>query len=363
MNNTRIIGLIASLLIIGFLAWYFSNIVIYFIIAMVLTMIGQPIVRLLGHIHVGRLRIPHSLSCLLALLFIILIFASFFIIFVPLGSHQAALISRIDVDSVNQNMQNTLIRFDQILQNAGLLKEDQTIITLINNNIVDIVNIERVKGVFNNLLSFAGSFVVGIFSILFITFFMLKNSHLVLKTVLLIVPQHYHTETNNVFRNTNRLLSRYFIGISIEVMTMVILISVGLSIFNIPNAILIGFLGGCMNIIPYLGPLIGASVGVLLGVTNVLSTGGYDQIFLVIVTVLGTFLGANLIDNLILQPFIYSSSVKSHPLEIFVVLLMGGSIAGIIGMVLAIPTYTVIRVIAKEFMGRFRIVQKLTERI
>jgi len=144
---------------------------------------------------------------------------------------------------------------------------------------------------------------------------------------------------------------------------MITLISLGLTIFGIENALLIGFLGGMMNIIPYLGPVIGASMGVALGITTVISNGMFDQILPVVLIIIGTFLGSNLIDNMVLQPFIYSSSVKAHPLEIFVVLLMGGSLAGIIGMILAIPTYTVIRVIAGQFLNQFRLVQKLTERM
>jgi predicted PurR-regulated permease PerM len=60
---------------------------------------------------------------------------------------------------------------------------------------------------------------------------------------------------------------------------------------------------------------------------------------------------------------IYSNSVKAHPLEIFFVIIMGGSLAGIVGMLLAIPVYTVLRVIAREFLQQFRLVQKLTKKI
>jgi len=107
----------------------------------------------------------------------------------------------------------------------------------------------------------------------------------------------------------------------------------------------------------------GAILGVVIGVTAQLSYGLYGDLFMVIVKILGTFIGANLIDNMVLQPLIYSSSVKAHPLEIFLVILLAGSLAGIPGMILAIPTYTVVRIIAKEFLSQLRIVQKLTERM
>ncbi len=70
-----------------------------------------------------------------------------------------------------------------------------------------------------------------------------------------------------------------------------------------------------------------------------------------------------LIDNLVFQPFIFGKSVYAHPIEILIVIMMAGSLAGITGMILAIPAYTVLRVFAKEFFNNFRVVQKLTEKI
>jgi predicted PurR-regulated permease PerM len=149
----------------------------------------------------------------------------------------------------------------------------------------------------------------------------------------------------------------------IELTTMVTLLSIGLTLFGVKNALLIGFFGGMMNVIPYLGPVIGAAVGMLLAVFSVLGAGMYSEVFSLIFVVLGVFAGSNLIDNMILQPLIYSNSVKAHPVEIFLVILIAGSIAGIPGMILAIPSYTVLRVIAKEFLSQFKVVQKLTKNI
>lgn len=363
MNSTRIAGTVAAIAVIAFMGWYFSNILAYFLVAMVLSVIGHPLVKILSNFRIGRFRIPHTVSCIIALLLIIAIFALFISLFVPLVTNQAALISRIDMDSLNENLRGSLIWFEQKMHTTGLLARDQTLIVFINENIENLINLGRVSKFLDNILSFAGSLFIGIFSIIFITFFLLKEQHLVSRFTLLIVPERYHTETRNVFSQSKYLLTRYFIGICIEVISMITLISLGLMILGIDNAMLIGFLGGMMNVIPYLGPVIGASMGVVLGITTVISAGAFDQILPVVLIILSTFAGANLIDNLVLQPFIYSSSVKAHPLEIFVVLLMGGSLAGIIGMILAIPAYTVIRVIAGQFLSQFRLVQKLTERM
>jgi len=149
----------------------------------------------------------------------------------------------------------------------------------------------------------------------------------------------------------------------LEVLGVMSIIAVGLWIFGVENALLIGFFGGIMNIIPYLGPVIGSVIGITLGVTATLASGAYSEMLPVLIKLAGIFLVANFIDNNILAPLIYSRSVKSHPLEIFFVIIIGGSLAGLLGMLLAIPVYTVLRVIAKEFFQQFRIVKKLTKSI
>jgi predicted PurR-regulated permease PerM len=89
--------------------------------------------------------------------------------------------------------------------------------------------------------------------------------------------------------------------------------------------------------------------------------GFYDHVLVTAIIVVLVFSAANLIDNIILQPIIYSTSVKAHPVEIFLVIIMAGSLAGIPGMILAIPGYTVLRIVAREFLGKFRLVRKLTQ--
>jgi predicted PurR-regulated permease PerM len=69
------------------------------------------------------------------------------------------------------------------------------------------------------------------------------------------------------------------------------------------------------------------------------------------------------LDAALIQPFIFSKSVKAHPLEVFLVILVAGTVAGIPGMIFAIPSYTIFRVIAREFLSGFKIIRKLTEKI
>jgi predicted PurR-regulated permease PerM len=159
------------------------------------------------------------------------------------------------------------------------------------------------------------------------------------------------------------MLSRYFIGLLSQLFIMMILLTIGLSLFGVDNAILIGFFGGFMNVIPYLGPIIGATIGTVLGISSDLGMGLYDNALNTAITVILVFVIANLLDNIVVQPLIYSKRVNAHPIEILLVILMAGSLAGIPGMILAIPGYTVLRIVAKEFLSGFKLIDKLTENI
>ena len=159
------------------------------------------------------------------------------------------------------------------------------------------------------------------------------------------------------------MLSRYFTGILIQISLITIFVSIGLSILGVKNALLIAIFAALINVIPYLGPLIGAAFGVLITISSNLDLSFYSEMLPLIGKVVFVFGCMQMLDNFLLQPFIFSNSVKAHPLEIFLIILVGAQLAGIPGMILAIPTYTVVRVIAKIFLSKYRLVKKITEKM
>ena len=166
---------------------------------------------------------------------------------------------------------------------------------------------------------------------------------------------------NTIVMETKDLLSRYFIGILAQITVIILVISIGLSILGVQNALLIGVIAGVFNIIPYIGPLMGAGIGLLLAATSQLEVSPDAALFGFLMSAIIPFVVAQLLDNFLLQPLIFSKSVKAHPLEIFMVILAAGSLGGIIGMIVAVPTYSFIRIIAKEFFNGYKIVQGLTK--
>lgn len=354
---------ILLIIVAGYMIWRFSFMIVWILIAAVISFIGQPIVRFLDKVHIRKWRIPHSVSAALSLLFVVLMFFGLIAIFVPLIVSQAQTISKIDVNLLAHNLQGPLQWLDDESHSMGVIPAGQTLQDFIIIKAKSLVNIGSVTTVINSFFDVAGTVFVGMISVIFIAFFFMKDENMFEEILLLFVPENHHDATRKVIADSKNLLMRYFIGVMLEVLGVMSIIAVGLWIFGVENALLIGFFGGIMNIIPYLGPVIGTTIGITLGITATLASGAYDQLLPVLAKLTGVILTAHFIDNNVLVPLIYSKSVKAHPLEIFFVIIMGGSLAGIPGMLVAIPVYTVLRVIAKEFFQQFRVVQKLTSKI
>lgn len=360
---TRIVITVIFTILLTLSFWYFSSLVTSLIVSLVLSLIGRPLVKALRKVKIGKFRISIPLAAGMTLITQVILLVSVILIFIPIVSSQATVISNIDNKRVSNNLNKTIHNTDKKLLEYGIIQPDEQLEILIDEKITQIVNVATFSNIIKNLLSFTGNFFVGAFSVLFMTFFFLKDENLFVNMILLATPSQHSRKIKNILRKTRELLARYFIGLLIEIGSMITLLILGLTFLGVPSSVLIGFFGGTMNVIPYLGPAIGASVGTVLGILGELGAGNYLDFYLVGGKVVLVFLAANLIDNIILQPLIYSNSVKAHPLEIFIVIMMAGSLGGAIGMILAIPIYTVLRIIAGEFLGEFRLVQSLTKKI
>lgn len=354
-------GYILVLLIIGFLIYKFYYIIGWVLIAAILSFIGEPLVRYFDRIHIKNLHLPHWLSSLISLFIIILLFVGILAIFVPLIINQAAAISKIDVTQLGEDLQGPIQWIDTQLRNSGTIEEDQSFNDYITERVRSIISLNTLGSFAGRVISAAGNIFLGLFAIIFISFFFLKDENMFEEGVLLIVPPRYEAGTRRVIADSKVLLKRYFIGILLELIAVISLMTIGLSILGVKNALLIGFFAGIMNIIPYLGPVLGAAIGLTLGITGTLAGGNVTDLLPIVIKVIGVIAVVQFIDNNILVPMIYARSVKSHPLEIFLVIIMGGGLAGFPGMLLAVPVYTVLRVIAREFFQEFRVVQKITE--
>ena len=360
---SRLFIIIPILLLVIYLLWFFSTIVLYVLISLGLSFIGKPLVKNLNNIKIGKFKFPNGLSALLTLLLILFVFILIIHFIIPIITSQANMITSIDLQRITIYYKAPINTFENLLRNYGFISNHQTLEGMISSKIMQLLHVVNFSDVFSYGLSFVGSFLIGTFAVLFITFFFLKDVKLFSKVILLLTPDKYHNEANHIMEASAKLITRYLLGLLMEILSMTLLLYIGLMIIGIKSAFLIAFIGGLLVVIPYVGFIIGALLGVLIGITSGLSFDLTADIAKIAIEVLCMFGATKIIDDFVLQPLIYANSVKAHPLEIFLVIMIAGSIAGISGMVLAIPVYTFLRIVAKEFLTKSKLINKLTEHL
>lgn len=357
-----IIGVGLSIILVLFL-WFLRNIVVYVLISGILSILANPLTIRLKKVNIGKFRIPSGLSAMIALISIWVFFFGLMSIIIPLAASEIRVLSSLDYGEIWMKFDHVLSRMDVFLRDFGVFTGDgSTSSGIIMERLKSMFSISDLTGLFTIFFNGIGNFGVAFFSISFITFFFLKEGTLFKRMVMVFVPKQLESQTLSVFSTSKNLLARYFIGITIQVILICTLITLGLLVLGVKNALIIGIFAGFINIIPYIGPFIGAGVGLSIAFTTGLNLELAELIPLLLKTSI-VFLTVQLLDNILFQPIIFSNSVKAHPLEIFLVISIGGTLGGIPFMILAIPGYTVLRIVAKEFLSQFKIVQDLTKRI
>ena len=349
--------------IIAVLCWYFRSVLIYIIVAFVISLIGQPVFRTLKQITVKGRSAPDWLLSAFTLVSIILIIALIVTQVIPI-------VSGIIRDALAMNNSITFDRDMLDRFNAWIISmfpdvgRDFDIVTFSLGKLKDLTSFSGVSNILGSVASIVASTVIGVFSIVFISFFFIKDEALFGKIVGALVPDRIEESVGKTILDIEMLLSRYFVGLTIEVMGVMLLDFLGLWLIariGVNYAIGIAFIAGILNVIPYVGPLIGDVIGI--GLCLILKYGagvGLDvNVWIFILIVFAIMQGTQLVDNFIYQPLIYSTSIRANPLEIFIVLLIAGHVGGVVGMLVAIPSYTVIRVIASRFFYKYKPVRRL----
>ena len=361
-NLKTILGIL-GVLILGYGLWYFKSIVSYVIVSAVISLIGTPIVSWLSKIKIGKKFIPKSIAALAALTIMIGALIAMVSLFAPLLAEQAEVFSNIDVDKTAESLEQPLSETEEWLSQFNLSGDERSNKEFFIEQMKGLVDFQKIGATFNNVFGVIGNTFIAFFSILFISFFFLKDSGTVAKIVRTITPDKHLEKIDEIMSDTKIMLRRYFIGIIIQITVVTLLVTIGLWLLGIENALLIGFLAGIINLVPYLGPIIGACIALFVTLTTGLSANAGVDLMPLMGKIILVFASVQLIDNFLVQPYIFSNSVKAHPLEIFVVISIAGTLAGVTGMILAIPAYTLIRIVAKEFLSGFKIVDSLTKNL
>jgi len=345
MANYRLLYLLLIVTAILLLAWLFSNIVFYFVFSLILATILRPLTTAIRQIQIFSVNIPRIIAVVLSFVVFFCVLSLFIILFIPVVSEQIQILSNIDYDDLFEKATIPFHRLEVFLIENNLTTESPGfILNNIRGSITRLIGSVNFSALLNRLISFTGSFFIGLMAIFFITFFLLYEKGIIRKQILAVIPNQYFEVSIGALYKIEKLLSGYLLGLMFQMLAIFTIASLGLVTLDVNYAITIAVFAALANLIPYAGPILGASFGIIVGA----STGDFglysNEFYILVIKIIAVFGTVQIIDNIVLQPWIFSKSVKAHPLEIFVIIFVGATLGGIVGMVLAIPAYTLVRV-------------------
>jgi predicted PurR-regulated permease PerM len=353
----RAVFVLCGIALLGYFLYLTRSVIAYLIAAAVIALIGRPVVSFFRR----RLKFPNTLAVVAVMLLFLGVLIGVASLFIPLVAEQGHNLSLLDIKAFEKDLWRLYEEINHFLGRTPVPVEDLMAGKDWGKDLLQGLEMGFIPDFLNSLVGTLSNLGIGLFSILFISFFFLKDSKMFEKILLTLVPDKREAGLVKSLETIKGLLSRYFVGLLAQIFVLFAIYTIVLLLIGIENAVVIAFLCALFNIIPYIGPVIGGAIMVLLTMTSNL---GADFTGVILPDVGWVLLGiaiGQLVDNFFSQPVIFSSSVKSHPLEIFLVIIIAGLLFGVFGMIVAIPGYTALKVILKEFFAENKIVKSLTK--
>jgi predicted PurR-regulated permease PerM len=349
----RALAIILGIVLLLYFLFKIQSVIVYIIIAAILSLIGRPIILFLKN----RLKFPNIIAVIATMILMLSLLTGLVVLFIPLVLEQGKNLSLLHVDELQANVQDVFNQITAYFSSKGI----DVLSELKNMNLVS--QFKAIPNLLNTILGALGSLSIGLLSVLFISFFLMKDSQLLKKGLLTVIPSNTESRFSKSLETINNLLSSYFIGLILQITILFVIYTIILVSFGISNAVVIAFLCALLNLIPYVGPLIGALIMFTLSMINNIGQDFQTAILPTSLWILFCYGLAQLVDNFLSQPLIFSKTTKSHPLEIFLIIVIGGLLFGVLGMITAVPCYTALKVILKEFLSENKIVKSLTKDI
>jgi len=343
--------ILATLFLFG---WYFSNITAYLILSLILAALLRPLTNKLNDFHVLGQHIPRWTAILVSYSAIIVLLVLLSLLFFPLINNQINILSGLDLEGIYEQIKVPVGRFENWLHKYQLVdSKPGHLFEEIKSSFIQMIAGIDFGNIISQIINTASTVFIGLMAVAFITFFLLLENGLLRRNLLNLIPNPYFELSVATFTKVEKLLSNYLTGLFLQILAIFSIASLGLTIMGIEYALTIALFAAIANLIPYAGPILGATFGIIVGI----STGNFadsDAITFLLIKILAVFGVVQMTDNILLQPLIFSKSVKAHPLEIFVVIFAGAKIAGVLGMIFAIPVYTIFRVSIMEFYQGYK---------
>lgn len=320
-----------AIVIALYLVYLLTEIIIILALAILLAFIFAPFVSLLESRGFNRL----SATLLTFGIFGFIIYFSLSLIIPKFVFQMDQLISALEGFSfaeVMQSLEGSVLPYLPFLKPGDITSR------------IELFSTTQLTNALNSISSVLSS-IVSVIAVLvivpFITFFLLKDSRKILQGILQAIPNNYFEMSYHVLKKVTLNLGLFVRAWIFDATFVGLMIGFGFYFIGVPNALPLGVIAGLGHLIPYFGPIVG---GVPALIVSLMQFGDLSQAPLIILIVLVTYA----FDNGFVQPYVFGKSVDMHPIAIILLIISGGILFGIYGMLLAVPTATVIKTFAKE---------------
>lgn len=326
-----------GILLFIYLCYLLSDIIIILILSLLLSIIIDPFVKLIEDKGFNRLSAT-------ALMFIIIGFIIYLII--------SYIIPRL-TNQINQfidllkdfSLHNQIILIEKEIHEylpffkVGTMAKN--VETAISSYILNSFN------EFSALVSSIVSVVAIVVIVPFISFFLLKDSRKIFRGILNIMPNKYFEMSYWIIKKVSISMGRFVRAWIFDATFVGLCCGLGFYFVGIDNALILGVIAGLGHLVPYFGPVIG---GIPAAIISIIQFGDLSKIPALVVVIFIIYA----IDNGFVQPYVFSKSVEMHPIVIILLIIAGGQLFGVLGMLLAVPTATVVKTAAKESYYAFK---------
>lgn len=336
-KNTRIILFILGAALLLYFSFLLINVLVLVAIAVLLGFIFAPFVRLLEGKGFTR-----TISTLIVFaIFGFLLYLGLSFVIPKLFYQMDQVIALLEDFSLNEELnviEKKILSVFPLFRKGELTLKVQGIISTSFNDAINHIT-QYVSGI----VSVAAFLVI----VPFITFYLLKDSAVIQKGLIHIIPNKYFEMSYWILKRITLQLGRFVRGWIFDAAFVGITIGFGFYFIGLPNALPLGVIAGIGHLIPYFGPVIGGVPAIIL---SIIQTGDLSQVPLIMTIVALTYT----LDNGFVQPYVFSKSVDMHPIVIILLIIIGSELFGLIGMLLAVPTATVIKTAATEIYFAYK---------
>ena len=328
-NLIKPIIIILILLVLSLVVYFLRGIFLPLLIAFIISFILSPVTNWLQ-----RLGFKHTTSVMIIFLLFISITLLLVVFVGPVLTGEISTFQK----SFKSNIGDIVNTIQETVSKTSFFAEKFE-----ERNLSDIL-VEKVSSSAGTLLpkvgSLIGPLIIYIVVIPFATFFFLRDGKKMRKNLIELIPNRYFETTLDLMYKLNRQLKNYLIGITISASIVGLLAIIGLRIIGLKYCVFVGVFTGITNTIPYLGPIIGVILASIIAIIT-----GEEGLGMMILMILIVFIVVNLIENAFISPIVVARACKLHPLLVIISIIIGGKIAGLIGMFLGVPVASMIQVI------------------